>query len=60
MKEQEGTIKSIKTKLRGSQKYPGGLPFKLAGRQHVYQINDIKTGEEYAQTYLQQWKRKEL
>ena len=45
MREQEGMIQSTITKLRGSQEDPGGLPFKLAGRQRVYQINGIKTSQ---------------
>ena len=70
IQEQEGTVQSIATKLRGSQRDPGGLPFKLAGRQHVYQIftgaeaskqiqegmlKGIKTGEEYMQSYTQKY-----
>ena len=46
MKEQEGMIQFMITK-RVSQKDPGAFPFKLEGRQHVYQIIGIKTGEEY-------------
>ena len=38
IQEQEGVVQSIVTELRGSRRDPGGLPFKLAGRQHVYQI----------------------
>ena len=49
MKKQERMIQFMITKLRVSQKDPGGLPFKLEGRQHVYQIIGIKAGEEYIQ-----------
>ena len=49
MKEQEGMIQVMITKLRVSLKDPGALPFKLEGRKHVYQIISIKAGEEYIQ-----------
>ena len=53
MREKEVMIQSIISKLRGSQKDPCGLPFKLAGMQHVYQISGMKTSEEYMQNYMQ-------
>ena len=70
IQEEEGSVQSIVTNLRGSQIDPDGLPFKLAGRQHVYQIftgaeaskqiqegmlKSIKTGEEYMQSYTQKY-----
>ena len=42
-------VQSMATKLRGSQKDPGGLPFKLAGRQHVYQIFTGSEGSKQIQ-----------
>ena len=54
MEEQEGIIQPIITKrIQGTIKDPGGLPFKLARRQHIHQINGIRTGEEYMQRYTQ-------
>ena len=39
IQKQGEMVQSIVTKLRGSQRDPSGLPFKLAGKQHVYLIS---------------------
>ena len=45
MKNQEDSVHNIQAWRIA--KDPSGLTFKLAGKQHVYQINGIKAGEEF-------------